>query len=293
MEPAPTARSSRGVLLMIGATLAFTAMVGFVRVARQDLSTIEVMAWRGAVALPLAAGLAWRPGFQLINQRVFALRAALGFFAMYSFYTAAKGLSLADMTLITRTQPILLALLAPVVLGRSERPPRRIWVLLVLGVVGTAVLIAPDLQVGSTWALWAILATVFSAGAHLAVRKLGQTDHPAAIVFWFQAVVVVIGFGALWAGGGVSVPAPALWPWLVGAGVAATAGQILMTSAYRAEKAAVVGAASYTGPVWGVAGDAVFFATLPGLTELIGGGIIVAAGLWLVLGERRSRGAVS
>lgn len=278
----------RGVLLMVGATLAFTAMVAFVRVARQDLSTLEVMAWRGVVAVPLCALLARGTGLRLVGRRVFAARATLGFGAMYCFYTAAKGLTLADMTLITRTQPILLALLAPLVLGRSERPSPRIWLLLVLGVAGTAVLIAPDLAVGSTWALWAVGATFFSAGAHIAVRKLGQTDEPAVLVFWFQAVVVVLGFAALGVRGGVPLPDASLWPWLLGAGVTATAGQILMTGAYKAEKAATVAAASYSGPVWGLLGDALFFATLPGPHELIGGAIIVAAGLWLVFGEPRS-----
>ncbi len=286
------APTSRGVVLMVAASLAFTAMVAFVRLARQELSTIEVMAVRGAVAAPLAWAMA-RPGgsLALVGRRVFAARAALGFAAMYCFYTAAKGLTLADMTLITRTQPILLALLAPWVLGRSERPSSRIWLLLGLGVIGTAILIAPELEVGTSWGLWAVLATVFSAGAHLAVRKLGATDRPAVVVFWFQVVVAAGGFAILLGTIGVHRPDPSLWGWIVGAGVSSTAGQWLLTSAYRAEKAAVVGAASYSGPLWGLLGDAIFFATLPGPRELIGGAIIVAAGLWLLLAPDRSEAA--
>lgn len=272
---------------MVGASLAFTVMVGFVKMARAELDPLTVMAFRGAVAVPLAALLVRRRGFALRGHRAFAVRAACGFCAMFCFYTAAKGLTLADMTLLTRTQPILLALMAPWVLGRSERAGWSIWVLLALGVAGTAILIAPDLAVGSVWGLWAIGATGFSAGAHLAVRKLRESDHAVTIVFWFQVFVTVLAFTILAVRGELSLPAASLWPWLVGAGVTATLGQILMTAAYHAERAAVVAAASYTGPVWGILGDVLFFAALPSASELGGGALIVVAGLWLVL--RRDR----
>ncbi len=284
-------RPARGPMLMVGASLAFTVMVGFVKLARAELDPLTVMAFRGAVAVPLAALLVRKQGFKLRGHRVFAIRALCGFSAMFCFYTAAKGLTLADMTLLTRTQPILLALLAPLVLGKSERVGWSIWVLLAFGVAGTAILIAPDLAVGSVWGLWAIGATFFSAGAHLAVRKLRESDHAAAIVFWFQVFVTVLAFSILALRGELSIPALSLWPWLIGAGVTATAGQILMTGAYHSDRAAVVGAASYTGPVWGVLGDVIFFAALPSASELGGGALIVGAGLWLVLRGVRGQDA--
>ncbi len=280
-------RPGRGPLLMVGASLAFTAMVGFVKVARAELDPLTVMAFRGAIAVPLAALLVREHGFRLRGHRVFAIRALMGFCAMFCFYTAAKGLTLADMTLLTRTQPILLALLAPLVLGKAERVGWSIWVLLAFGVAGTAILIAPDLAVGSVWGLWAIGATFFSAGAHLAVRALRESDHAVTIVFWFQIFVTVLAFSILALRGELSIPEASLWPWLLGAGVTATAGQIMMTGAYHSDRAAVVGAASYTGPVWGVLGDVIFFAALPSASELGGGALIVGAGLWLVLrGDR-------
>ena len=41
------------------------------------------------------------------------VRCVLGFGAMTCFFTAAKGLSLADLSILAKLQPIVLAILAP------------------------------------------------------------------------------------------------------------------------------------------------------------------------------------
>jgi drug/metabolite transporter (DMT)-like permease len=274
--------SARGPVLMIGASLLFTAMVACVKVARQELGSIELMAWRAVIGVPVAGVLAWRVGAAIRNRRVMALRVGFGFCAMACFFTATKGLTLADLSLISRTQPLLLTVAAPLVLGASEKSGPRVWVLLAAGMVGCAILVGPDLAVGSTWALWALGASASSAAAHLCLRVLGRTEQPAAVVFAFQTAVGAIAFGWLGATGTLRLPPTELWPYVLGAGLFATGGQLLMTEAYRQERAAVVAAASYTGPVWGVLGDVLFFAALPSGWDWVGGALIVAAGLALV-----------
>lgn len=283
-------RLRRGPTLMALATITFTVMVGCLKVARQEMPAVELMAWRGAIGVPLAFAIARGTALGIANQRVLLLRIALGSGAMFSFFTAAKGLSLGDMALISRLQPILLAIGAPLVLGAAEKPGARVWVVMAAGLVGCAVLLAPDLAVGSVWGLWALLAATFSAGAHLCLRILGRTERPEAVVLWFQVGVTVVAAAALGAGLGTAgaaarVPPGHLWPWILGAGAAATIGQVLMTRAYRIERAAVVAAATYLTPLWGFAGDLVFFVTTPSWADLLGGGLIVAGGLWLVVGQ--------
>lgn len=282
MTPAEPRPVARGPLLMIVASLLFTAMVACVKVARVEMSALELMAWRAVIGVPLAGAFAWRVGRFIANRRVMALRIGFGFGAMFCFFTATRGLSLADLALISRTQPLLLALLAPLVLGASERSGRGLWGLLAVGLVGCGLLIGPDLAVGSTWALWAIAAACFSASAHLCLRVLGRTEHPAAVVFVFQTVVGILAFAALAATAGLSLPPSHLWPYVLGAGVFATGGQLVMTEAYRQDRAAVVAAASYAGPLWGVLGDVLLFAVLPSGLDWVGGALIVGAGVLLV-----------
>ncbi len=120
------------------------------------------------------------------------------------------------------------------------------------------------------------------------IRALGKTDHAAAIVFWFQMTTLILAPAghALVEGELIGLPPSHLWPYLVGTGLTATAGQVLMTNAYRLEKASVIAAASYAGPLWAVLLDLVVFGVLPAGWALVGGALVLGAGLTLVLTHR-------
>ncbi|MEC7949339.1 MAG: DMT family transporter [Myxococcota bacterium] len=277
---------------MVGAGLAFTVMVACVKVVRSELGAFEVVAWRGVVAIPLALALLRGASLRPVNRPAMALRVIAGFFAMTCFYTAAHGLSVADLSLLGRLQPVLIAIVAPVVLGRRERVDPRVWGLLGAGVLGTAVLLGPQLAVGNRYGLWAMGAVLCSGVAHLALRVLGRTEASATVVLWFQVggTLLALLAVALSTGDLPRLPSPALLPWLAGVGAAGTAGQVLMTRAYALDRAAVVSAASHTSPLWAVIADALLFAVLPGPETLVGGGILLAAAAALVTLPSRERG---
>ncbi|MFW5925270.1 MAG: DMT family transporter [Myxococcota bacterium] len=279
----------RGALYMILASLMFTVMLGTVKVARQELSALEVMVWRATVSIPLALAFAWKPGLAIVNRGGMVLRGLFGFGAMACFFTAARGLDIADLSIIAKLQPILIALLAPIALGRHERASGTLWLLLLAGLSGCALIVGPDLRVGSLYGLWAVAATLLATGAHLAIRHLGRSDDARTIVFWFQVAVLVLALSlhVLLTGGGMSLPSAALWPYLAGCGIAATIGQVLLTHAYALDRAAVVAAASYTGPAFAVLADLFVFGVLPGPAVVTGGLLVVGAGLVLVLSGRR------
>lgn len=269
---------------MVLATLMFSIMVATVKVTRQELTAFEVIAWRSVVALPVTFALAHKVGVRIHDRRTMALRGVLGFGAMTCFFTAAKGLALADLSIIVKLQPILIALFAPLVLGRSERSGPIIWVVLAIGLAGSGLLIGPELALGGTYGLWALGAAFFSALAHTTIRALGRTDHPLAVVFWFQIITLVLAVPAYVAVEGSAMPLPPtdLMPYLVGTGLAATAGQVFMTHAYRLEKASVIAAASYAAPLWAALIDLVIFDVVPSGVALGGGAMVVGAGLLLV-----------
>lgn len=279
----PTLR--KGPLLMVAAGVAFTVMVACVKLVRAELTAFEVVAWRGVVAIPLALWWNRRGPFVPVARGLTAFRVVLGFVAMTCFYTATHGLTVADLSLVGRLQPVLIAIAAPFVLGRSERVDPRVWAVLVAGVVGTAVLLGPQLAVGNVYGLWGLGAVVASGGAHMALRALGRTDKASTIVFWFQvgATVLAVLAVVLTMGHLPTLPSTPLLPWLVGVGVMGTLGQALLTRAYALDRAAVVSAASHVSPVWAVVADLLVFATLPGWDTLAGGALLVGAAVTLVL----------
>ncbi|MBW2526726.1 MAG: DMT family transporter [Deltaproteobacteria bacterium] len=278
----------RGPLLMVIAAGAFTAMLAFVKIAREELPASEVIAYRAVLGLPMVWLFARRGSLSIQQRGALAARVGFGFAAMFCYFSAAKGLGVADLSLITKLQPILVAIIAPLALGASERSGARIWLALAAGLAGCAILLAPQLDVGSTFGLWALAAALLSAIAHTSLRKLSKTEQPLTVVFWFLVGLSVLSVPATFieAGGVPPLPRIGLWPVLLGCAASASIGQVLLTFAYRADPAPVVAAASYTAPVWALAVDLVWFGLWPSRQVLGGGALIVGAGLWLVLHER-------
>jgi drug/metabolite transporter (DMT)-like permease len=275
-----------GPLYMIGATLAFTVMVTLVKVARAELSAWEIIAWRGIVAAPIAALMSVRVGLRPHNVRTLALRCVLGFTAMSMYFTAVKGLPVTDLALITRLQPILVGAMAPLLLGVDERSPWWVWGVLVVGLTGCAILLTPELSMGLwSYGLLAVGGTALAAGAHITLRVLGRTEDPRVVVFWFQMVMLILAVAGTWlqTGRPVAVPSAPMFPVVIGAGLAAVVGQMLLTQAYRVDRATLVAAAGYTGPLWAVLADILVFATAPTIHAVVGGTIVIGAGLALVL----------
>lgn len=285
----------RGPLLMLLATVCFTGMVAAVKVARDELPALEVIVWRTGISVPLAGFLAFRGrAFRLHARRLVALRVLLGTGAMVCFFYSAKGLGLAELAVVSRLQPVLVAVLAPLLLGLGERSDGRLWMLLAAGLSGTLLIFVPELQAPASlrallpFAGAALAATAFSAAAHVTVRRLGATESPLAVVFWFQVGAFSLALTALAVRGELpsTLPAPRLWAPLATVGLLATLGQLLMTEAYRISQASRVAAVSYAAPVLGVLGDALLFGLAPTVWGALGAAVVIAAGLALVFAPR-------
>ncbi|MCG8416505.1 MAG: DMT family transporter [Proteobacteria bacterium] len=269
---------------MICAGLLLTVMITLVKTTRTELGTIEVVFWRGLISVPFTYLFAWRAGLRVHNVRLLVLRFALGFAAVVCLFTAAKGLWIADLSLLSQLQPLMIGFLAPLALGAEERPGRTVWILLVIGLIGCALIVAPDLAVGSIYGLLALIGAFLSAGAHVCLRGLARTDDARTVVFYFHAMLAGACFVimAVDAGGVPELPPLRLVPHLVGIGVTATLGQLLITRAYVEDRASVVAAARYASPVWAVIIDLIAFGVVPGLYVVVGGILIVGAGMWLI-----------
>ena len=274
-----------GPVLMILAQLAFTVMVVFVKIARQELDTFEVAFWRAIVAVPLLMFIYRNVAWKITARSSILLRTILGFGALCSFFTAAKGLSVADLSLISKIQPMLVALIAPIILGDGERVSSTIWMLIASSMLGCSILLAPSLQVGSRFGLFALLAAIFSAHAHVFIRKLKE-EHSGIVVLWFQSGSGILAFlCCLMTNGHVTMPSYHLWLPLIGIGLSSTLGQLLMTMAYKKNNATSIALVSYVGPIFAVFADLIAFQLLPTWNVYIGGSIILFSGFVFMKGK--------
>jgi drug/metabolite transporter (DMT)-like permease len=283
----------RGPLYMTLAALIFTIMVVAVKIARESMGAVEVTAWRSLVAVPLVYVIGRRQLQTVERKGLLLVRCVLGFCAVYCFVTAARDLSVADLSLLHKLQPIWVAILAPWFLGSSERAGSGVWIALGVGLVGCALILSPNLDGVAPDlvepGLWAVAGALFSALAHINLRALGRTEDSRAVVFWFQLSLLPLSVLVFFAEGGSyhGMPSLNLLPALVTVGVTAVVGQLLLTQAYKLDRAAPTAAASYTGPLWAYLLDYLLFDRMPTGSGLLGGALVVGAGIYLVASAPR------
>lgn len=267
--------------------MCFALMAAFVKAAGVRLPAIQLVWMRCILAIPLVAALIWgcRKPWRPTNKALLVGRSLLGLGAMsLSFYGLTK-LELADQLMLSKTGPLWIAVLSPLMLAERAGPGTLAAVAMAL--IGCALILQPTLAIGNVAGAAVLLAALFSALAHMVLRRLSVTDSSMTIVFWFCVVTcaittpVVLTIGA-W-------PTPLEWLYLVAVAIAATAGQLFMTHAYAVEEAPVVSASGYTNVLFGVAIGFLIWGEVPGPWTIFGGVLLLGAGLSLI--GLRSRGS--
>ena len=275
---------------MFLASVCFITMSALVKALGHSLPLTELMFLRSFIALPVLLGFVIHGGHPLLVRawKTLLLRTLFGASAMFCFYYALTNMPLADCVFIGRTQPLLLALMAPFLVGESAR--KNVWISLVLGIMGTALIIRP--QVSLTLASWvAFAAALLSALAHLMVRRLSRTDASPVIVFNFTLLLCLVsGLASL-----TSLTFPSYRQWLLLFAIASLAslGQSLLTKAYSLDHAPTVAAASYASVVLSIIYGYLFWNEIPLLSSFIGAILIVCGGIYLTFTTLRTEYASS
>ena len=153
------------------------------------------------------------------------------------------------------------------------------WLSLILGFIGVVILLKPATG-GDTFAMLIGLASgAISGYAYLQVRELSLLGEPAwRIVFYFSLLSTIIaGLLALYFG--FSPATLANLPYIIGIGVTALAGQLLMTYAYQVGQKFVVATLSYMTVVFALLFGVWLFGERLDWVSLLGIGVIVASGI--------------
>jgi drug/metabolite transporter (DMT)-like permease len=273
-----------GIILMLLASASFATMAAMIKAIGPELPISQLVFLRCAIAAPFLLGVLLCRRQPLIVQarKLLLARTLLGVMAMHCFFYALTHMELASSIFIGRTQPLILALLAPVFL--KEKAPPSAWLAIFTGLAGVALIMNPSAQ----WSMAALVAlggAAFSAGVHILIRRLNRTDQPMVIVFNFT-VLTGLATG-LWSLPGFVMLAGHQWLLIIGVALFASLGQILMTSAYRHDRAPVIAAASYSSVVLSVIYGYFFWGEVPQPTAWLGGLLIIGGGLLLVSSRYR------
>jgi drug/metabolite transporter (DMT)-like permease len=255
----------------------------------------ELIFFRSAFALVPILYLTWAAGGITVlhtnNPKSHVMRAVSGAISMGCGFTALTLLPLADATVLSFAAPVITTAMAAVAL--AERVGIYRWSAVVVGFIGVIVATLPHMNLGagdwrhvvSLGAALALLGAFTTAWTMISIRRLSATETSLSIAFYFMVMTTI--------GSGLTLPFAWITPtWfdaaiLIGAGLTGGMGQVLMTASYRYAGASTLAPFDYVAIIWALILGAVLFDQIPEPSVLLGAGIIVAAGLFIIYRERR------
>jgi drug/metabolite transporter (DMT)-like permease len=279
-------RPALGIGMMLLALFLLSAMDAISKHLTETLAVPQILAIRFwffllfAMALASSNGIARTvrsaaPGLQLLRSLVM-----LG--QMSSFIFAVSYLPLADVGAIFAVAPLLVMVLSAVFLGEKIGPRRAAAV--TFGFIGVLIIIRPGTGVFDPISLIALGGASCWAVFQILLRVVGRRDSVETTTL-FSAVIGCAAFSMVapfvW-----RAPGPMTWIWLLVLGALGAIGHYLLSAAFRHAPASTLQPFAYTMPVWAVVMGWIVFHDIPDLWTFIGGGTVIASGLYALRRER-------
>ncbi|MEI6097159.1 MAG: DMT family transporter [Alphaproteobacteria bacterium] len=285
----------RGVMLMCGSMLAFTLNDTLVKAVINDgMPLYQVIALRGIGAAAGLCLIALRQNGRLglfprgRDRLWLALRTVGELGATWSFLVALTHMPLANLSAIMQSLPLVVTLVAALLLG--EKIGWRRLTAIVVGFVGVMIIIRPGAAAFDQWSVLGLVSVGFVVLRDLATRQFSQALPATTGAIW--AAVTVLTMGSL------GVVGQGWQPMTLGhlgqiAGAAAflIVGYLCAIQVMRVGEISVVAPFRYTSLLWAILLGWLLFGSLPDMWTLIGGGITVASGLFILQGQASVRNA--
>lgn len=245
----------------------------------------QILLIRSIAALVVLLPFTWREGVAGIrampNPRLQIARVVLSTIEVSCFYWAVVYLPLADVMTYYLAPPIYVAALAVPLLG--ERLDRRRALAVAAGFVGVLVALKPTPSSLSWPALIPVVGSLCFAFMMIATRKLRGTSAGTLVLTQTLAALLFGLVAAPFAWTSPSLPDLGLLALL---GVVSLLGHVCVNQSLRVAPASIVVPYQYTLIVWAALFGYVVFGDVVEWTTMVGAGIIILAGLALILFER-------
>lgn len=274
--------------LMLISALASSVMHVIVRIASQEISSLQVTFLRSIFAFLVLVPFMIRSGHMKLRTKrpwLHIVRGVLSFLSVASWYYALATIPLAEATALSFTSTIFVT--AGAALFYGERVGAMRWGAVLLGLTGTLVILRPGFAIVSWGAILTVASGLLFAAAMLIVKTLARSDDNLTIIFYAPLLVAIFAFPP-------AVPFW-IWPsgtiWLIGLamGTLAAISHWVVTEALRIGQASVTMTADYSRLVWTTLIAYVLFKELPDAWTWAGSALILASTIFITLNETRGR----
>jgi len=280
-----------GILYMVGATIVFAASSAVSKWLVASYPIGEVLFTRTAVALVTCAlfimpqtGLAV---FRTQRLPHHVMRSVSQGCSQTFLLIAFSLMPLAGAIAINFSAPLLTALISAVLLKETVGPAR--WLALLVGFCGVLIVTNPGMGTFQIGALFALANAVLYGSVTAGVRGMTATESAETLILYQLALLTAL-FALLLPLGWTS-PTPADTAWIVFNGVSNAVGQYWWTRALHLAPASAVAPFNYLSLVWAIILGFAVWGDVPTVSLVIGSGVVVASGLFLLWRETNARSA--
>ncbi len=288
----PASRPWLAFAWMMGAMASFVAMAVAGRELRDDLTTFQLMVFRSAIGwgIVLAVVLRLGRGLTPIHTRQFGRhlqRNVVHYIGQNAWFYGVATIPLAQLVALEMTNPIWVALLAPLMLG--ERMTRIRAFSALLGFGGVLIVARPGVSPLEWGHGAALLAAVSFALTSIFTRRIVRQDSTLCLLFWMTLSQTLMSVAVCLGTGGIPLPGPAALPWILVAGITGVSAHYALTSALSVAPATIVAPMEFLRlPAMALAGYLLYGEALDPL--VFAGGMLIIAGIVLnILSDRRPR----
>ena len=274
----------RGILLMIAATMLLTTMSSLVRVVAEDMHPFQVAFMRNFFGLVLLTPILTRQGLEPLATNNMGLMAVRGFFnaiAMLAYFLALGMMPLAELSALSFTVPLFVAILAAPFLG-ERLGPRRI-ASLIIGFSGALIILRPGIEIVDIGALYAIGSSLSWAIAVIVIKHLSKSNSTVTITIYgmlFLALFTMVPALFVW-----RWPDPREYVWLVGIAGLGTLGQLAFAQALKNADASLIMPFDFTKLIWASLFGIVIFSEVQTVWTFAGGALIFASASYVTYRE--------
>jgi len=281
-----SANGLQAILFMVAAGLINTVMLSMIKQLSGVLHPFEIGFFRCFVGLIVLLPIIWRQGglkvIKTDRMGLHVLRGALNAAGMLMFFLSLSMAPLATVSAIGFTAPLFATLLAIVILG--EKVGLRRWAGLIIGFIGTVIILRPGVAIVDAGALLALASSIAWAAAMIAIKRLTHTESPLSITAWAAFFVGVFSL----------IPAIFVWQWPQGEqwlilaviGALGSVIQFCFAKAFSLADTTVVLPFDFLKLVWATLFGFVLFSEVPDPWAWFGGSVIFASAVYIAYRER-------
>lgn len=285
----PRAQLLKAAAWMMGAVVSFVAMAVAGRELAPAMNTFELMLYRSAIGFAVIFLVVWRSpaGFAQVRTRQpwrHVRRNLFHYAGQNLWFFAVAAIPLSQLVALEFTNPLWVALLAPLLLGETLTRARLAGAL--IGFAGVLVVAQPGVSPFEIGHAAALAAAVCFALNTLFTKQIMREDGVLCVIFW---MTLLQGTASLLLSlpGGIPGPTAATLPWLLVVGVTGLTAHYSLTSALGHAPASIVAPMEFVRlPLVALVGMILYGEPLH-LSLLLGAGLIVAGNLVNLRAETR------